>query len=346
MKLFMPNKSILIVNAISVMVAFLIHLPEMIALSDMMPDEVIFPGMHWTDVFNEVFFTYLSLLLLFFLNERLFRFGDTQVNMGWKKLLLSFLVTWIASNLLGKGFVALHQHFDIPAIDALLHHYLHPLRDFLISVVVTGSCYLMYQNRKSNMVLLENQQLRTENIANQYETLKNQLNPHMLFNSLNTLSTLIRESSDKAQDYLQELSRVLRYTLQDNDSHSVTLAEEMDFVHAYLYLLKMRYEENLNFGIRISSDALQKKLPPMAVQMLVENAVKHNEISRRHPLTVAISTSGDWITVENRIQPKLTGNTGTRIGLDNLAKRYRLLFKQEIVVKEENSCFIVRLPLI
>ena len=77
MKLFLPNKSILIVNAISVMVAFLIHLPEMIALSDMMPDEVIFPGMHWTDVFNEVFFTYLSLLLLFFLNERLFRFGDT-----------------------------------------------------------------------------------------------------------------------------------------------------------------------------------------------------------------------------------------------------------------------------
>ena len=168
-----------------------------------------------------------------------------------EKLLLSFLVTWIASNLLGKGFVALHQHFDIPAIDALLHHYLHPLRDFLISVVVTGSCYLMYQNRKSNMVLLENQQLRTENIANQYETLKNQLNPHMLFNSLNTLSTLIRESSDKAQDYLRELSRVLRYTLQDNDSHSVTLAEEMDFVHAYLYLLKMRYEENLNFDIRI-----------------------------------------------------------------------------------------------
>ena len=108
----------------------------------------------------------------------------------------------------------------------------------------------------------------------------------------------------------------------------------------------MRYEENLNFDIRISSDALQKKLPPMAVQMLVENAVKHNEISRRHPLTVVISTSGDWITVENRIQPKLTGNTGTRIGLDNLAKRYRLLFKQEIVVKEENSCFIVRLPLI
>ena len=280
----------------------------------------------------------------FFLNERLFRFGDTRVNMGWKKLLLSFLVIWIASNLLGKGFVALHQHFDIPAIDALLHHYLHPLRDFLISVVVTGSCYLMYQNRKSNMVLLENQQLRTENIANQYETLKNQLNPHMLFNSLNTLSTLIRESSDKAQDYLQELSRVLRYTLQDNDSHSVTLAEEMDFVHAYLYLLKMRYEENLNFDIRISSDALQKKLPPMAVQMLVENALKHNISTKKSPLIVHISIGNEGITVRNNLQLR-NYVASNRAGLKNLQRQYALYGTLVEILKDEKE-FVVKLPFV
>ncbi len=342
----MKNRYTLFILIVSISVATLIHFPELVSLFDVFESQTLFPGMRPADVASEVFFTFISLVILFEVNILLFHFNQPAVKITWQKMILSLILTWILSSLLGKCFVFLHHTFDIPAIDALLHHYLHPLRDFLISVVVTGSCYLMYQNRKSNMVLLENQQLRTENIANQYETLKNQLNPHMLFNSLNTLSTLIRESSDKAQDYLQELSRVLRYTLQDNDSHSVTLAEEMDFVHAYLYLLKMRYEENLNFDIRISSDALQKKLPPMAVQMLVENAVKHNEISRRHPLTVAISTSGDWITVENRIQPKLTGNTRTRIGLDNLAKRYRLLFKPEIVVKEENSCFIVRLPLI
>lgn len=136
-----------------------------------------------------------------------------MVVIGWKKVVASFVLTWVGSNLQGKGFVLCHQYFDIPAIDAMLHHYLHPLRDFLISCIVTGSSYLMYLSRKSRMVLLENQQLRTENLQNQYETLKNQLNPYMLFNSLITLSSLIRESPDKTQDYLQELSRVLRYTL-------------------------------------------------------------------------------------------------------------------------------------
>lgn len=136
-----------------------------------------------------------------------------MVVIGWKKVVASFVLTWVGSNLQGKGFVLCHQYFDIPAIDAMLHHCLHPLRDFLISCIVTGSSYLMYLSCKSRMVLLENQQLRTENLLNQYETLKNQLNPYMLFNSLNTLSFLIRESPDKDQGYLQELSRVLRYTL-------------------------------------------------------------------------------------------------------------------------------------
>ena len=346
MKLFMPNKSILIVNAISVMVAFLIHLPEMIALSDMMPDEVIFPGMHWTDVFNEVFFTYLSLLLLFFLNERLFRFGDTRVNMGWKKLLLSFLVTWIASNLLGKGFVALHQHFDIPAIDALLHHYLHPLRDFIMSCVVTGSCYMIYLIRQSQQVQVENQQLRAENLLNQYEALKSQLNPHMLFNSLNTLRSLIRETPGKAQEYLQELSRVLRYTLQENECRSVTLREEMDFVNAYIFLLKMRYEDNLVFDIDLGKEHESKQLPPMSVQLLIENAVKHNEISNRHSLTISVRSDHDSLTVSNPIQPKLTHSGGTGIGLVNLSKRYNLLYKKDISIKEDASIFSVTIPLV
>lgn len=137
----------------------------------------------------------------------------------------------------------------------MVHHYLHPLRDFIITCIVTGSCYMIHLLRKSQQVLVENQQLRTENLVNQYEALKNQLNPHMLFNSLNTLRSLIRETPDKAQDYLQELSRVLRYTLQENESQSVTLREEMEFVSAYIFLLKMRYEDNLEFDIRIDEAA-------------------------------------------------------------------------------------------
>lgn len=342
---FWSNKYLLIINAIALVVAFLTHSPEIIALSNTSAEGMIFPDMHWTDVGSEVCFTYLSLCLLFFLNERLLGFRNVRVEMGWKKLLISFVGVWVGSNLLGKGFVFLHHHLDIPAIDSMLHHYLHPFHDFLSSVVVTGSSFLMYQNERSNQVQLENQQLRTENIANQYEALKSQLNPHMLFNLLNTLSMLIRESSGKAQEYLQELSRVLRYTLQDNGSHSVTLREEMDFVHSYIYLLQMRYEDNLFFDIVVEPEMYTKKLPPMAVQMLVENAVKHNEISRRKSLTVKIKAAGGKVTVENNFQPRLNGAGGTGIGLNNLAKRYRLLYRQEITVREEQHRFMVELPL-
>lgn len=346
MKRILANKYLLIVNAISIMVAFLTHFPEIISLFSPDVEEIIFPGMHWTEVGNEMLFTYISLLLLFFVNERLFKFNSTVCEISWLKVLCSFVVVWILSNILGKAFVFLHHNLGIPAIDAMLHHYLHPFRDFLISTVVTGSCFLLYQNRRNNTVKLENQLLRTENIANQYEALKSQLNPHMLFNSLNTLSMLIRESSDKAQAYLQELSRVLRYTLQDNGSHLVMLRDELEFVNSYIYLLKMRYEENLRFDIDIPEGMMDRRVPPMAVQMLVENAVKHNEISRRKSLTVKIYMEDDMLVVENARQPKLTGSSGTRVGLDNLSKRYRLLNRRDIVVMEDSGKFIVKIPVV
>lgn len=343
MKQPFPNKDLLVLGIISVMVAFLTHFPELIALSG---NRSLFPGMRSADVANEVVFTFFSLLLLFYLNIKLFRFPNGVIHIGWKHLAAAFALTWLASSLLGKGFVFLHRHFDIPAIDAMLHHYLHPLRDFLITCIVVGSCYLMHLNRKSRIMLLENQQLRTENLLNQYEALKNQLNPHMLFNSLNTLYSLIRETPEKAQGYVQELSQVLRYTLQDNEAPSVSLEEEMKFVHSYIYLLKMRYEDNLNFHIRLAPETLARRLPPMSVQMLVENAVKHNEISNRRPLTIHLQSVGRTLEVSNPLQPKLTNDGSTQIGLGNLSKRYRLLFKQDIEVKTENNCFIVALPLI
>ena len=216
----------------------------------------------------------------------------------------------------------------------------------MIACIVTGTCYLYYQNQRSRRMLLENEQLRTENLVNQYEALKSQLNPHMLFNSLNTLYSLIRESPDKAQNYLQELSRVMRYTLHDNQSHTVALSEEMSFVRSYIYLLQMRYEDNLHFEIEIPQELLQRQVPLMAVQMLVENAVKHNEISNRKPLTIRICAQGDSLCVSNRIQPRLSDGSSTCIGLANLSKRYRLLFGRDITIEENEKNFQVTLPLI
>jgi len=222
---------------------------------------------------------------------------------------------------------------------------LHPLRDFIITCTVSGSCYISYLIRRQQEVVVENQQLQAENILNQYEALKNQLNPHMLFNSLNTLRSLVREDQDKAQEYIQELSRVLRYTLQGNDSKSVFLKDEIEFVSAYIFLLKMRFEDNLSFDICIDNQYANYYLPPMAVQMLIENAVKHNEISDRHPLNIRIYTEGEELIVTNPVQPKLTATTGTGIGLANLAKRYHLLYKREIQISE-NEQFTIRIPLI
>lgn len=340
------DKYVLAVVVISVVVAFLTHFPELISLFDHSGQNSLFSGMSMADVANEILFTFVSLLILFAMNTVLFGFNRPTARITWGKMFLSFVLTGFASNLLGQGFVFLHHQFDIPAIDAMVHHYLHPLRDFIITCIVTGSCYMIHLIRKSQQVSVENEQLRCENLVNQFEALKNQLNPHMLFNSLNTLRSLIRETPDKAQDYLQELSRVLRYTLQGNECMSVTLREEMEFVSAYNFLLKMRYEDNLEFDIRMEEEAETLQLPPMSVQLLIENAVKHNEISNRHPLVIRVCTTGKQLTVSNPIQRKKTASGGLQIGLANLAKRYSLLFKEEIEVREDNNTFIVTIPLI
>ena len=341
----MKNRYTLFILIVSISVATLIHFPELVSLFDVFESQTLFPGMRPADVASEVFFTFISLVILFEVNILLFHFNQPAVKITWQKMILSLILTWILSSLLGKCFVFLHHTFDIPAIDAMVHHYLHPLRDFIITYTVSGSCYISYLIRRQQEVVIENQQLQAENILNQYEALKNQLNPHMLFNSLNTLRSLVREDQDKAQEYIQELSRVLRYTLQGNDSKSVCVKDEIEFVSAYIFLLKMRFEDNLSFDICIDNKYANYYLPPMAVQMLIENAVKHNEISDRHPLNIRIYTEGEELIVTNPVQPKLTVTTGTGIGLANLAKRYYLLYKREIQISE-NEQFTIRIPLI
>jgi len=339
------DKYILFTVIISLAVAVLIHFPESVSLFDQFESHTLFPGMRFVDVANEIGFTFLSLLLLFAVNTWLFHFNRPSIRISWQKIVLSFVLTWILSNLLGQCFVYLHKTFNIPAIDAMVHHYLHPLRDFIVACLVTTSCYIIYLIRRQQQVIVENEQLQAESIRNQYEALKNQLNPHMLFNSLNTLRSLVREDRERAQEYIQELSRVLRYTLQGNEAQCVTLREEMDFASAYIFLLEMRYEDNLLFEIEIDRNFENYYLPPMAIQVLIENAVKHNEISNRRPLNIRIATDDKgYVTVSNPLQPKITASPGTGVGLANLAKRYQLLFKQEILISESQD-FIVRIPL-
>ena len=342
------NKYNFIVIGISLVVAILIHFPEILSLFDNVSKigNELFPDMMFYDVVSEVVFTFFTLLVLFAINYYLLGLNQLTIKIKWQKLFATFILTWILSHLFGEGFVFLHHKLDFPAIHSIVHFFLHPVRDFIIAAIVSSSCYIFFLIRKSQQVQVENEQLKLESLLNQYEVLKNQLNPHMLFNSLNTLRFLIRETPEKAQDYVQELSRVLRYTLQGNENQIVSLREEMEFVNSYLFLLKMRYEDNLFFELDIEVDTESLQLPPMAIQMLIENAVKHNEISNRNPLTVRVQTNNNELIVSNQHNPKLTTSRGTGIGLSNLSKRYNLLFKRDITVKEEKGIFAVSIPLI
>lgn len=334
------NRYILFKNAISLLVAFTTNLPELIA-----PNNV-----KWTYVADEILFTYISILILFIINEKIFRPNSSATNLSKIKILASFVVAWICNDILGQCFVFLNKYYGLPVLESTMHVYTHPIRDFIISSIVVTTGYLINQNLKSQKIMVENQQLKTENLKNQYETLKNQLNPHMLFNSLNTLYALVRENPDKAQDYISQLSKVMRYTLkQDSDIErsTISLQEELNFINSYIYLLKMRFEDNISFVFDIDNSLLMKKIPRMAIQLLVENAVKHNEISNRNPLHITIRTIDDeTLEVANNLQPRRGATTSTGIGLNNLRKRYQLLFNKDIEIQEkENNIFSVKIPL-
>ena len=325
----------------------MIHFPEILALSPYSGENALFPGIRISDVVSEVVFAALSLCLIFILNTQIFKFNTYLAKISWRRLALSFLMVFILSSLSGKLFILVHRYLDIPALDTTLHHYLHPMRDLIVACIVTGTCYMMNLILRQQSITFEIQQLRTENIRNQYEALKHQLNPHMFFNTLNTLQALTREEPQKARDYIQELSKVLRYTLQIGDSRSTTVAAEMEFTQAYIYLLKMRYEDNLDFHIDIDKELNNYHLPNISLQPLIENAINHNAIRNRHKLKIIINTDKeDNLCISNLIQSKRVAEVSDGIGLANLAQRYQLLFNREIIITRADNTFTVKIPLI
>lgn len=220
------------------------------------------------------------------------------------------------------------------------------LGDLPLYAFAVLSAYLLrsvYLQKKS---AVENETLRAENLASRYEALKNQLDPHFLFNSMNTLQSLITMDAEKAEEYVQQLSTVLRYTLQKHEV--VTLAEELKCTADYCRMLKIRYGDNLLFDHHIDHTRYDDFLVlPLSIQGLVENAIKHNVISAKQPLTVYISTDDDnHLIVRNPIQPKITDDEGSGIGLANLSERYRLQWNKKVEIFGNGNEFVVILPLV
>ena len=208
-----------------------------------------------------------------------------------------------------------------------------------------GRTYQLINQREG--IMLENERLKSENLRARYNTLVGQINPHFLFNSLNSLSALVREGkSDDAVSYIDRLSDTFRYTIRHEPNATTTLGEELEFVGAYKYLLEVRYAEKLFVDIDVKPEKLGWMLPTFSIQPLVENAVKHNVITRAKPLRISIRTEGDRLVVSNPINPKIAPEKGTGIGLANLSHRWRLLTGRDIEVRNDGATFSVALPFI
>ena len=218
------------------------------------------------------------------------------------------------------------------------------IKDLIILIIVLLSTSQLYSINQRQLTLFENEKLLADNIRIRYEVLKNQVNPHFLFNSLNTLDGLIGIDNERAHEYVQNLSQVFRYTIGNKEI--MHLDEELDFTESYALLMKIRYGDNLQIRYNIDERYLNYYIVPVSLQLLVENAIKHNVISNRHPLLITIETTqNDTVKVLNAIQPKSGVEHGEGIGLANLPERYEILFQKDINITK-TDIFCVEIPLI
>ena len=191
-----------------------------------------------------------------------------------------------------------------------------------------------------------NERLKKDRLQYQLDTLKSQINPHFLFNSLNSLSSLIYDNPQQAEEVVDEISSVYRYLLRANDGELVTLSEELKFIQSYFHLLKTRYGKGIDLQIMVEKDQLELKLPTLTLQLLLENAVKHNIMLPEQPLQIVIEGRGQLLTVRNNLQRKKTPVLSNRVGLTNIAAKYRLLGNDNLSIQEQDGQFLVNLPLL
>ncbi|KAA6332417.1 Sensor histidine kinase YpdA [termite gut metagenome] len=290
-----------------------------------------------------IFFNFIVPFLLYLLNFRLLKIRAFP-RFKWLFVVLPMFICTGAISSVCSLIQIYIQFQDIGPYPGLIIRG-GMFRDYFIALFVILSSQLIYLTNKQQQTALENEMLQAENMKTRFMALKNQVDPHFLFNSLNTLHSLIKTDADKAQEYVQQLSSVFRYTLQNKEI--ITLEEELKFTMAYCHLMKIRYGDSLQFVQHIDEAYSAYSIISLSLQTLVENAIKHNVVSNKQPLSIVFSTSTyGTISISNPIQPKKDVESGENIGLSNLAERYRLIWNKEIVIRNTEGIFMVEIPLI
>ncbi len=212
----------------------------------------------------------------------------------------------------------------------------------LINAIMVANEFFVHWRKTT----LEKESLKRSTITAEFESLKNQVNPHFLFNALNTLSSLIEEEPKTASRFVQKLSSVYRYLLSQKDKELVSLGEELDFMQSYVFLNQIRFGSNLHVNIDVPKEHLHKEIVTLTLQMLLENAIKHNVISAEKPLHINITASNQYLCVSNNLQPKTVLTESNGIGLSNIQNRYGFLSNQEVRIQKDKDTFSVCVPLL
>jgi two-component system LytT family sensor kinase len=222
------------------------------------------------------------------------------------------------------------------------------LRVLLASILFMAIQYALRTQQNYSRLLLEKEQLQTENYKTQLKALRAQIDPHFLFNSLNTLRSMVRQQHANSEKFVMSLADFYRQTLKHNENTTLRLSEELVVLQSYLFLMKSRNEEAVSVNLQIDDDLLQFHLPALALQVVVENCFKHNSMTARMPLNIEIKNTDDYyIEVVNNVQPKIGDQDSTGFGLDSLRKRYELMnIPNGMIVHETPDQFSVKLKLI
>lgn len=311
---------------------------------------VIFRGLSVHPYWIDLMITSLITIIIWEGNLRLDNILNQRIS--WQTQTTKRIVVQLITSLLFTGAV-------LSVVLESYHHILCPENDILrplksgtmfISLFVSFMLLAIeigiqfFRHWKNSLVEVE--KYKTESAQAQLQNLKSQINPHFLFNNLSVLNSLVHSDPERASDFIQELSRVYRYVLDKRNTELVSVREEMEFIRHYVYLLKIRFDENLIIEENIQHQVSSLLLPPMCLQPLIENCIQHNEVSRAKPLRILVYTDDHFLIVQNNFQPRMHKDPSTNSGLKNIQTRYAYFSAEAVEILQDEHTFTVKLPLL
>jgi|SRR6056297_3047543 len=294
-------------------------------------------------------FSFFAANLLFWPNLKIVHWLNLHLNWSTKatqRIFAEFMATIIVGGLIAF-FITLLAH----SIDQYEQGFGNVLFNNVLIVAVINLILMIGIEAWLNFSIGQTEEKKAKELSQEleltkFEVLKDQLKPHFMFNSLNVLSGLIDENTDKAQDFIGEFSKVYRYVLDTIEHNLISIREELNFASSYMFLQQVRYGDMLNYNVSVPDKLFSYHLPPLTLQVVLENAIKHNEINEGSPLNVRIYCDEDYLIVENNLNPKAWPGHSTGIGQQNLRKRFNMMGAPEPSFTLIAEAYIVKLPYI